>query len=86
MTGVHKDYNHFRQNMRRWLRMIKHEFIGNKTFPKIINAKSLKDVFEILTTCPFIGDFLAYQYAIDFNYSPVLILMKIVLLKLELVH
>jgi hypothetical protein len=72
MTGVHSDYNHLKSKHERWLRMIKHEFIDNRVFAKIINAKSLKSVFEILTDCPFIGDFLAYQYAIDFNYSPVL--------------
>jgi hypothetical protein len=72
MTGVHSEYNHLKSKHERWLRMIKHEFIDNRVFAKVIYAKSLKSVFDILANCPFIGDFLAYQYAIDFNYSPVL--------------
>jgi hypothetical protein len=72
MTGVHSDYNHLPSKHERWLRMINHEFIRNRVFTNIISAKSLRHVFETLANYPFIGDFLAYQYAIDFNYSPVL--------------
>lgn len=36
---------------------------------KIAAAKSLKEVFEILRSFPSIGDFLAFQYAVDLNYS-----------------
>ena len=36
---------------------------------KIVKAKSLKQVFELLLSYPTIGNFLAYQYAIDINYS-----------------
>lgn len=32
-------------------------------------ASSLQQVFELLRSYPSIGDFLAYQYAIDLNYS-----------------
>jgi len=35
----------------------------------IIKAKSMQTVFELLREYPMIGDFLAYQYAIDVNYS-----------------
>lgn len=35
-------------------------------------AASLNEVFTLLRAYPTIGDFLAYQYAIDINYSPVL--------------
>ncbi|MFA6053745.1 MAG: nucleotide kinase domain-containing protein [Thermodesulfovibrionales bacterium] len=35
----------------------------------ICNAKSMQHVFELLRGYPMIGDFLAYQYAIDINYS-----------------
>lgn len=38
---------------------------------KITAARSLGDVFQILRSYPLIGDFLAYQYAIDINYSEV---------------
>lgn len=35
----------------------------------ICKAKSMQHVFELLRGYPMIGDFLAYQYAIDINYS-----------------
>lgn len=38
---------------------------------KLSDAKNLKEAFEILRLYPLIGDFLAYQYAIDINYSEV---------------
>ena len=46
--------------------------INGKVFEKIVNSKSLQEVYTLLRNCSFIGDFLAYQYAIDFNYSPVI--------------
>lgn len=36
---------------------------------RITLAKRMRDVFEILLSYPMIGDFLAYQYATDLNYS-----------------
>lgn len=36
---------------------------------KIGAAKSLKELYEILLSYPTIGKFLAFQYAIDINYS-----------------
>lgn len=38
---------------------------------KLGDAKDLKQAFEVLRSYPLIGDFLAYQYAIDINYSEV---------------
>lgn len=72
MTGSHSDYLLFPSKHERWLNMINNKFIKEKLFNKIIKAKSLKEIFEILSSCPFIGDFLAYQYTIDFNYSEVI--------------
>lgn len=72
MTGSHSDYIQYPSKHERWLQMINEKFIKEKLFSKIIKAMSLKEIFEILSTCPFIGDFLAYQYAIDFNYSEVI--------------
>lgn len=39
---------------------------------RIDSAGSLRGGFEVLRSYPTIGDFLAYQYLIDLNYSPVL--------------
>lgn len=36
---------------------------------RIREARCLKEVFELLRAYPSIGDFLAYQFAIDLNYS-----------------
>ena len=36
---------------------------------RIVEADSMKMVFELLQHYPSIGEFLAYQYAIDINYS-----------------
>lgn len=36
---------------------------------KVANAYSLKDVFELLVDQPSLGDFLAFQFTIDLNYS-----------------
>jgi thymidylate kinase len=36
---------------------------------RIANAPSMKQAFEVLRSYPTIGDFLAYQYVTDLNYS-----------------
>jgi thymidylate kinase len=36
---------------------------------RITHMKRMRDVFELLLSYPMIGDFLAYQYATDLNYS-----------------
>ncbi len=36
---------------------------------RICDAKTMQEVFELLRGYPMIGDFLAYQYATDINYS-----------------
>ena len=38
---------------------------------KVSSAGSLRAAFEVLRSYPAIGSFLAYQYLIDLNYSPV---------------
>ncbi|MCK9482192.1 MAG: putative DNA base hypermodification protein [Bacteroidia bacterium] len=72
MTGSHKDFIQYKSKHEKWLRMIDKEFINNGLIYRIIKSKSLEEVFNLLLECPFIGNFLAYQYAIDFNYSEVL--------------
>lgn len=72
MTGTHRKYNHLHSKHEKWLNMVKNEMLGGGKFKQIIEAKSLEEVFLILQDCSFLGGFLAYQYAIDFNYSPVI--------------
>lgn len=72
MTGSHKIYNYLPTKHEKWLTMVKKEIIDNNLFFKIMDASSMEAVYDILRGCSFIGDFLAYQYTIDFNYSPYL--------------
>ncbi|NTW32697.1 MAG: hypothetical protein HGB12_08750 [Bacteroidetes bacterium] len=69
MTGTHSLYNHLQYKHEKWLEMVKKEIIGGSILKKILDSKSLSEVYERLRRCSFIGDFLGYQYAIDMNYS-----------------
>jgi hypothetical protein len=53
---------------RNHLRLIE-KMLRENLSKRITKAKSMQEVFEILRSYPMIGDFLAYQYAIDINYS-----------------
>ena len=72
MTGSHAKYNMYARKHEKWLRMVEKELLLGKGFERIVEAKSLEEVYNILLQCSFIGEFLAYQYAIDFNYSSVI--------------
>jgi hypothetical protein len=39
---------------------------------KVIEARSLKDVFELIASFPSLGPFLAYQLTIDLNYTTII--------------
>lgn len=43
----------------------------NEIFQFIVNSKSLEEVYNHLLSYPSLGSFLAFQYAIDINYSTV---------------
>ncbi|MGD8782640.1 MAG: putative DNA base hypermodification protein [Ignavibacteria bacterium] len=72
MTGSHSRYNHLQFKHEKWLSMVKQELLDGGVFKEIIKAKSLEEVYKLLRDCSFLGDFLAYQYTIDINYSPVI--------------
>jgi hypothetical protein len=44
----------------------------DKIYEKVANTKIFKDVYDILIGYPLIGQFLAYQFSIDINYSEVI--------------
>lgn len=49
------------------------EYMMRNAAPKRVeNATSLAEVFEILRAYPSLGDFLAFQFAIDLNYSQII--------------
>lgn len=70
MTGSHRLYDYLPTKHAKWLQMVKDEFLGKKIVDKVLKARTLGEVFELMESCSFIGSFLAYQYAVDFNYSP----------------
>jgi hypothetical protein len=72
MTGSSRFYTAYKYKHQRWLQMIQKEIIDEKKLTAIVKAKSLEEVYSLLKKCTFIGPFLAYQYAIDFNYSDVI--------------
>ena len=72
MTGSHKSYDYLSTKHEKWLTMVKKEMIDGGALDDILKAKSLEEVYNRLLECSFLGGFLAYQYAIDLNYSPYL--------------
>ena len=72
MAGSHAEYKGIPTKHQVWLQMIEDRFIKNQGLQTVLNAKSMAEVYSQLREYPLIGDFLAYQYAIDFNYSPFL--------------
>lgn len=69
MTGSHHAYKQYLSKHERWLRMIEKDFIKGNGTHNILSSKSMEQVFDHFSSHPFIGSFLAYQYAIDLNYS-----------------
>ena len=70
MTGCHRRYDYLPSKHAKWLQMVKDEFLGEGVVYKVLKADSMESVFNLMKQCSFIGEFLAYQYTIDFNYSP----------------
>ena len=72
MTGSHSRYKGIESKHQVWLQMIEDEFIKNKGLQRVLKAESMSEIYTLLRSYPLMGDFLAYQYTIDFNYSPYL--------------
>lgn len=72
MAGSHAEYKGIPNKHQVWLQMIEDKFIKGQGLRKVLYAKSMADVYNQLRDYPLIGDFLAYQYTVDFNYSPYL--------------
>lgn len=49
--------------------LLKHMFLLEDLGESLLNASSLQEVFRLLRFFPLVGDFMAYQTAIDLNYS-----------------
>lgn len=72
MAGRHAEYKGISSKHQVWLQMIEDRFIKDHGLRTVLNAKSMAEVYNQLREYPLIGDFLAYQYTIDFNYTPYL--------------
>lgn len=51
------------------IELLKQYVQSGKLLKHIENAKSMEEVYKILLNVPTFGNFLAYQYTIDINYS-----------------
>jgi hypothetical protein len=58
----------FSKKHRNHLKLIEYMMESDFT-EKVLNASSMESLFNTLKEYPLIGNFLAYQYAIDINYS-----------------
>ena len=53
------------------LRLLEH-MIDSEVPDRLVEAKTLAEAFKILRAVPMLGDFLAFQYLIDLNYTTML--------------
>lgn len=72
MAGSHAQYRDIPAKHHLWLQMIEDYFLKAHGVQQILSSHSMAEVYTHLRGYPLIGDFLAYQYTIDFNYSPYL--------------
>ena len=49
--------------------LFRHMFLHDRLGDRLLDAKSLREVYELLHGYPLMGDFMSYQTAIDLNYS-----------------
>jgi hypothetical protein len=49
--------------------LFRHMFLRNSIGGRLLAARSLRDIYEVLHGYPLMGDFMSYQLAIDLNYS-----------------
>jgi len=61
----------FDEKHRNHLALLEHVFCKSGSGQALLKAPSLQELFTCLRQLPLIGDFMAYQLAIDFNYSEV---------------
>jgi hypothetical protein len=61
----------FDQKHRNHLALLEEVFQKTQTGKYLLDSPTLKELFLRLRELPLIGDFMAYQLAIDFNYSEV---------------
>jgi len=68
MTSGKNEYG-YKFKHQNHLKLIEKEILNGSLIEKICLAKSFEEVYNTLLKIPTFGNFLAYQYAIDINYS-----------------
>lgn len=65
--------NYFGYNLKHenHLKLLEKYFVKGDFADKLIHSNSLSDIYKSLIQLPTLGSFLAFQYAIDINYSEV---------------
>ncbi|HEU5383924.1 MAG TPA: nucleotide kinase domain-containing protein [Ktedonobacteraceae bacterium] len=51
------------------IELFRHMFIKDKLGERLLEARSLQQIYEMLHNYPLMGNFMSYQIAIDLNYS-----------------
>lgn len=51
------------------VRLFQHMFVADKLATRLLQARTLANVYQYVRRYPLVGDFMAYQYTIDLNYS-----------------
>lgn len=51
------------------VQLFRHMFLHDALGDRLMEAGSLREVYELLHSYPLMGDFMSYQIAIDLNYS-----------------
>jgi hypothetical protein len=59
----------FDEKHRNHVALFKHMFLENACAERVLQTPTLKDLVELLQSFPLMGPFMAYQIAIDINYS-----------------
>jgi hypothetical protein len=54
---------------RNHVELFRHMFLHDHLGAKLLEAKSLREVYDLLHGYPLMGDFMSYQTAIDLNYT-----------------
>jgi hypothetical protein len=62
----------FDEKHRNHVALFKHMFLNNACAERVLQAPSLEALVELLQSFPLMGPFMAYQTAIDLNYSELL--------------
>jgi len=54
-----------------YMRLFQYNLFENGFYLDIMHAHTFKEAFDLIRTIPTVGDFLAYQYVQDWNYSTI---------------